>query len=423
MNDGWVRGDHLGLDIPAHADALRDGGPAFLTEAFRASSALADGGSVRAVTDLREFRGGSTGRKALLTVDYDRAELPTDLFVKFSRDLEDPARDRGRSQMEFEVRFALLSRTPDFPIAVPDCLFADYHSASGTGLLITDRIRYGESGVERHYDKCMDYLMPAPLDHYMALLGALGRLAGTHKSGRLPGELVEHFPVDMESLSVGERVPCMPEQLQRRVGRLADLAAAQPGLLPANIFSPQFLSQLERDVLRVTEQESAVWRYLAADPDYVALCHWNANVDNAWFWRDSGNGLQCGLLDWGCVGQMNLAMAVWGAMCSAETDMWDRHLDELLGVLVDEFRRAGGPALDAATLRRFVMLYAAVMGTAWLLDVPSYLLRLLPERVPDRFDARIAGDEQARSRLLMMTNFLNLWQRHDFGALLDDTVG
>ena len=423
MNDGWVRGDHLGLEIPAHADALRDAGPAFLTEAFRASSALPDGATVRAVTEVREFRGGSTGRKALLTVDHDRADLPTDLFVKFSRDLDDPARDRGRTQMEFEVRFALLSRILDFPVAVPRCLFADYHSASGTGLLITDRIRYDESGVEGHHEKCMDYLMPDPLDHYKALLGALGRLAGMHKSGRLPGELVEGFPADMESLSVGERVPYSPDQLQRRVGRLAELAAAQPGLLPANIRAPQFLSQLEQDVVRVAELEPAVWRLLAAEPDYIALCHWNANVDNAWFWRDSRERLQCGLLDWGCVGEMNLAMAVWGAMCSAETEMWDRHLDELLAVLIDEVRGAGGPALDAATLRRFVMLYAAVMGTAWLLDVPSYLLRLLPERVTDRFDTRIAGDEQARSRLLMMTNFLNLWQRNDFGALLDTAVG
>ena len=119
MDDRWVRGDHVGLDIPAHADALRDGGPAFLTEALRASSALPDGASVRAITDLREFGGGSTGRKALLMVDYDRADLPTDLFVKFSRDFDDPTRDRGRTQMEYEVRFALLSRAPNFPIAVP----------------------------------------------------------------------------------------------------------------------------------------------------------------------------------------------------------------------------------------------------------------------------------------------------------------
>ena len=68
--------------------------------------------------------------------------------------------------------------------------------------------------------------------------------------------------------------------------------------------------------------------------DYVALCHWNANIDNAWFWRDTG-GLHCGLMDWGCVSQMNLGMAIWGAMSGAETALWDEHFDELLDVFVD----------------------------------------------------------------------------------------
>ncbi len=71
----WVRGDHLGLDIPADADALRDGGAAFLTEAFRRAGAL---GADNAVVDLElaEFRGGSTGRKALLTVSLRTAVRP-----------------------------------------------------------------------------------------------------------------------------------------------------------------------------------------------------------------------------------------------------------------------------------------------------------------------------------------------------------
>jgi hypothetical protein len=352
--DDWVRGDYLGLDIPAHADALRAGGGAFLTKAFRASEAINTDAAVRAIADLQEFRGGSTGRKALLSVEYDdTSELPTDLFVKFSRDFDDPERDRGRTQMDYEVRFALLSRMSGFPIAVPTCLFADYHCPSGTGLLITDRILYGINGIERHYDKCMDYTMPDPLPHYQALLGALGRLAGAHKAGRLPADLVEPFPVDMESLSVGERVPYTAEQLQRRVQRLADFAEAQPGLLPDNLRRPDYLSRLTSDVTRVAAHENAIWRSLEADPDYTALCHWNANVDNAWFWRDVDGRLDCGLLDWGCVGQMNMAMAIWGAMCSAETDMWSQHLDSLLGCFVAEMRMAGGPSLDAGTLGRW----------------------------------------------------------------------
>ena len=421
--DGWVRGDYLGLDMPAHSDALRDGGARFLTEAFRATGAMASDGNVRAISELTEFRGGSTGRKALLSVDYDGADLPTDLFVKFSRDFDDAGRDRGRTQMEFEVRFALLSRTPGFPIAVPNCLFADYHGPSETGLLITDRIPYGDNGIEAHYDKCTDYAMPDPVGHYKALLGALGRLAGTHKAGRLPAELVVHFPVDMERLSVGERVaPYTADQLQRRVDRLAEFAIAQPGLLPANLRSADFITRLRQEVARFPDHENAIWRWLAEDSEYVALCHWNANVDNAWFWRSDGR-LQCGLMDWGCVGQMNVAMAIWGAMCSAETEMWDKHLDTLLDVFLTEFASAGGPALETAAVKRHLMLYVAIMGLAWLLDVPSYLLKLLPERVADRFDPRIADDEQARSRLLMMTNFLNLWETNDFVAALDSATG
>lgn len=417
--NGWVRGDYFGLDMPAHADALRSGGPRFLTEAFRTSGVLGPDDSVTGVTELTEFRGGSTGRKALLSIAYDRADLPTELFAKFSRDFDDPRRDHGRTQMEFEVRFALLSRTPEFPVAVPTCLFADYHAASGTGLLITDRIPYGASGIEPQYHKCMDYTMPDPVGHYEALLGALGRLASTHKSGRLPAELVQHFPVDMKQLSVGESVPYTAEQLQRRVDRLADFASAQPGLLPANLRSPAFLSRLRDEVVRFPAREDAIWDRLTADADYVALCHWNANVDNAWFWRRDGN-LECGLMDWGCAGQMNVAMAVWGAMCSAETELWNRHLDDLLDVFRKEFSAAGGPELASDVVKQHLMRYVAVMGLAWLLDVPSFLVRLLPGRVNDRFDPQIADNEQARSRLLMMTNFLTLWETNDFIGALDN---
>jgi hypothetical protein len=84
------------------------------------------------------------------------------LFVKFSRDLDNPLRDRGKTQMEPEVRFASLSRVPGFPIPVPQVQFGDYHRRSGTGILITERISYGDRGIERHYHKCLDYEMPDP---------------------------------------------------------------------------------------------------------------------------------------------------------------------------------------------------------------------------------------------------------------------
>ena len=68
------------------------------------------------------------------------AGLHTELFVKFSRDFDDPIRDRGRTQMEQEVRLAALALSEDFPIPVPRPQFGDYHRESGTGILIAERI-------------------------------------------------------------------------------------------------------------------------------------------------------------------------------------------------------------------------------------------------------------------------------------------
>lgn len=420
MTSHWVLGDQYGLPIPADPATLLGAGAPFLTKAFRAAGTLGDH-SITRISDYREIDGGSTGRKVMLSVEYDRAapDLHTDLFVKFSRDLDNPVRDRAKTQMEPEVRFAALSRAPQFPIAVPSPQFADYHRQSSTGMLITERIKFGADGVERQYHKCLDYEMPEPLAHYRALLTALARLAGTHRKGRLPAELTAPFPVDVRAATVGERMPLSVEKLERRVNQLADFTRSHPGLLPAPARSPEFIARLREEVVQFAHHEQAIARQLADDCDYVALCHWNANIDNAWFWRDTGGTLHCGLMDWGCVGQMNLGMALWGALSGAETGMWDLHLDELLRMFVTEFERYGGPPLDTARLRRHMLLYAGVMGVAWLLDVPALIHKRFGTATSTRKDPRIKDDESVRAPLQMLSNLLNLWQRHRMGDLLD----
>ena len=44
------------------------------------------------------------------------------------------------------------------------------------------------------------------------------------------------------------------------------------------------LARLERDAARFLRHEAEVRRFLHADPRFVALSHWNTNIDNAWFW-------------------------------------------------------------------------------------------------------------------------------------------
>jgi hypothetical protein len=415
----WATGDQAGLSFPADPITFREGRTAFLTKAFHAFGVLAADNAVVRIDRCEDVGGGSTGRKMLVDVAYltPQPGVHTELFVKFSRDFDDSVRDRGRTQMDAEVKFASLSLTPDFPIVVPRAQFADYHRATGTGILISERIRFGANGVEPQYGKCLDYEMPRADDHYRALLTAIARLAGTHRSGRLPAHLTDQFPVDLRAAAVGEPPPLTPEKLDRRIERLAEFAETRPALLPDNVRSPAFLTRLAAEAPRVWQHESAIWRYLTAEQDYIALSHWNANVDNAWFWTDGHGALQCGLMDWGCVSRMNMAMAIWGAMSGAETDLWNRLFDDLVTVFCDQVHASGGPKLNSAELKRQIVLYAALMGVTWLLDVPT-LIRAKAPAATRRTDPAIKGDESVRAPLQMLSNVLNLWERTDLRKAL-----
>ena len=412
----------LGLPIPAHSGALRVAAESFLTNAFRASGALAADNRVVEVTRFEDWPGGSTGRKLILSVAYERPApgLYTELFVKFSRDFSDPVRDRARYQMESEVRFASMSRVAGFPIAVPACLFADYHRDSGTGILITQRVEFGSGSIERHYEKCLDYQMPGPVEHYEALTRALARLAGAHRAGRLPENLAQQFPFESQRFAVSDRPPRTAEQLHDAVTGLADFAAKYPRLLPKNIAAPRFIRRFAGDVVHFPQHEADIKQFLNSQPDLIALCHWNANIDNAWFWRNPRGELECGLLDWGHAGQMNVAMALWGAFSGAEIELWDNHFERLLLLFLNELRSCGGPALQVEEVKLHLHLYVAVMGLAWLLDAPAFLQARIPDlsEVDSRFDPRIATNETARNRLHMMTTFLNLWDTQNLGDCL-----
>ncbi len=419
----FVPGDLTELSIPAHSEALLSAGEALLTRAFRAFGSLSRDNRIVGITHWEPCPGGSTGQKLFLSVVYDKPqpELPTDLFVKFSRDFSNPARDRGRYEMEAEVRFAGISRLPGFPIRVPRACFADYHGETGTGVLITERIPFGRDGIEPLREKCLDYELEDPLAYYRAIVTALARLAAAHKSGRLSAEIEARFPFDARAAVAADPIPYDERQLRDLIARYADFAERYPRLLPDNVADPAFFAELDRQAGRFLRHEPTIKQFLQSDPDLIALSHWNANIDNAWFWRDASGAKQCGLMDWGRVRQMNVAYALWGCLSGAGLEVWDEHLRELLELFVRELRYNGGPRIDPAELELHLELYTAMMGLAWLLEAPEKVLHRLPEapRASGPTDPLFRNNESARNQLHVSTAFLNFWQTHDFGASLD----
>ncbi len=424
---GWERGDLLGHDVPVDVEALRAGGPDFLTSAFRAAGALSADDAVTAITELAPFRGGSTGRKALLSVTYRRPDggLPEQLFVKFSRDLDDELRDRGKRQMESEVRFGLLSQIPDFPVAVPRCLFGEYHVESGSGLLVSERIAFGTDGVEPHHPKARDTEIGDLLAHYDALVSALARLAGSDRAGRFPAELMAHFEPRPVRSGASRRTPVTEDQVRRRVDRYADFAARFPQLLPASIRTETFIARMRTEAPRAVEHADAL-RSAAQEgaSDLVAFCHWNANIDNAWFWRDERGDIACGLMDWGNVGRMDVVTAISSCLFFAEPDFVIQHLDHFFELFCEGFEDAGGGPLDPSALRRQFALQMVAGGLQWPLGAVQLIERHVPDlsSITDRFDPRIADDEFPRTQLHLLTSVLMLWQASDPGRVIDWAV-
>jgi hypothetical protein len=421
-DSAWPVGEITGRPIASHAAALLEGGPSYLTQAFHAAGTLPADNAVSSITDAREWAVGGTGSKLILSVAYAKpTTLPTDLFVKFSRNPHDAGRDSLRFHMGPEIRFAAISNQPGFPIAVPLCLFADFDSESGTGILITDRIGYGEGDVEPHHHKCMDYDLDAPLDHYRALVRALARLAGAHKAGTLPDAAYAYFPFDPERAIAGDPMPQPRAKLVRKLEKLEEFTRSFPQLFPRPLIAPAFLQRVAREALRMAEQERAIREFLHADPDMIALCHWNGNIDNAWFWPDADGTLQCGLMDWGSVGQMHLAMTLLGSLSGMEHHLWAAHIEELVALFTAEYRAAGGPDVSPGRLMLHLRVYTALMGLAYLLDAPARIAAEFDDltMIEGRRDPRFAEKENPRIMLHILTSLLTMWHGTDFDEILD----
>jgi hypothetical protein len=124
------------------------------------------------------------------------------------------------------------------------------------------------------------------------------------------------------------------------------------------------------------------------------------------------------------VRQMNVATALWGGLCGASLEIWDRHLDELLALFTRELLAHGGPRLDAAELRVHLDLSVAMLGLALMMDVPSLVLSRLPEAAAASgpLDPVLHKNEVARGFLHVFTAFLHLWHTHDFAASLEQVL-
>ncbi len=422
MNTHWAHGDIFGLEIPADITTLLNAGAEFLTKAFHASGTLPADNRVVRITNSQEFFGGGTGAKLKLEVEYESSatNLPERLFIKFSRNFDDELRDSARHMMISEARFAVLSHSADFPVTVPNCLFADVESSSATGLLITECIAFGQGQLEPLYPKCLDYLVPEPLEHYQVIIRELAKLAGTHRAGGLSPDFDRYFPYNPGQTAATIAIRDSEAKLLKRSKLMFEFVNRYPQLFPDNILEPAFQQQFLDDIPDVIAAQGRIAELFSGNPDFIALCHWNANIDNCWFWRDNHDALQCGFIDWAMVGQMSVAQSVSGVLSGAETIIWDKRLDDLLALFANTYASYGGPSLSVDELRLHILLLLAAAGLSFFTKAPVGIQREITDldSAKDYRDPCFQKHENARIQLHMMTKMLNNWEKRKLGDLV-----
>ncbi|TCM20619.1 hypothetical protein EDF56_102280 [Novosphingobium sp. PhB165] len=417
-----VEGDATGLTIPAHTAALTAAGPQFLTKAMRAFGALGPDNAVREIVRIEPCAGGSTGEKCFLSVTYERPDpaLHCELFVKFSRDFSDAGRDnRGKHEMVGEVRFARYAAQHPLPVPTPRTYFADYNAASHTGMLITETIPFGNAGIEPQHQKCMDHLLGEPLAYYRVIVEALARIAAIQCRAEEASAIEAVFAYDAQALaaSTGLRITASEVELREKLAELAAFVDDCGHLLPPGL-ALETIGKVAREAPQFLRRQEELSHYLTRPGPLIALCHWNANIDNCWFWRDREGQLHCGLMDWGNAGQINLAFALWGCLSGAPSDIWTDHLDELLGHFAATYAAASGAGIDADELLLNLRLYISFMGLSYFLDSPARIRARTPDlhNAHSYRDPLVTQDQSTRNQLHMLGNVLTVWQRFGLGA-------
>lgn len=416
----WTDGELCNISFPYTFDAFKQAGNEFLTVAFRKTGAIDPDNEVVSIESFEEVVAGGMGRKAKFKVRYLKPapHLKEELFAKFSLEKGHYLRHLYEGVMNSEVAFALLSRNADFPVHVPECYFADLNNSQGEALLITECIPFGADGVEPAIEKALDYQLSHAEEFYHAIARSLARLAAYDKHGKMNSPLVSLLEPGIKTHPM---ISLSENELAGKLMDLGDFVQDKHNLLPQAYCDKSFADSLGKWVPLTFSNYHSIKEQLNTHPQLAAICHWNPNIDNAWFWRDADQQLQAGLFDWGNVGNINLASALCSAIAFTEIEVLENHYDAFVHTILSEYRQHSGCDVSVEDFQDCFNLLVATDLTALLLDLPAFLNQThadLDDYI-DHHDERLEKDFVARLRVVGLRAYSYLWRRNNVDRTLE----
>lgn len=450
--DKTAKGIIYGLDFPWTEAKLVEFGPEWLTKAFwKAGTLGADNRVVKIIPEKKiKITAGNNAGKFLFEVKYQKpgASLHTRLFGKVPFMMTPATKtDRLSSSVYkqpmdlYEIQTYRLFEA-SLPMKTPKFYYGDISNDTSNFILITERIPYSEIrgfkkktetleayAIEGPYDKCKDFQLRGPVrEYYLLLMVMLGRIAGYHKAGKMgeesfvranlgktPGDRDSPMMFGMNPFGCsGENPASYTKKLETAIKFFAETAKV---VFPAFAATGPFRQKYTDIMLQWNAYANEIEYFKCCDPDHIALGHNNLNIDNAYFWRDDGGTLDCGLIDWGGFGASNLGHKIYWILNCSDFENIEANLSDYIDAFVTSYKESGGPQLDPGLVRTHLSLTAVANLSQMCGAIPN-CFKMCPQKewdtIKNRHDPRIAdnidGKSTLRSTLTQINNGLNMIQ-------------
>jgi len=189
-----------------------------------------------------------------------------------------------------------------------------------------------------------------------------------------------------------------------------------PHVFPEDLVKKSYVDKFLQEAEEMASYCCEMTLYFKVMPEYTALAHPNAQVDNAYYWRDEAGKMECGLLDWdGCTMQP-MPQCLGNAWMGAEADMMDEHEEKLIAHFLDEYKKASGEELDYDTFYMCFKLSQVCVMYGCFANL-GVLHRLITKdqwkEIKDRFDAKVDGQFLTRCYMVQVELFLAMWRKRD----------
>jgi len=417
--------------------------------------------------DAENAKWGGAGIKILLQVEYKSGpgDNTEGMFIKMPHEFTGKNERYKNSVSSFgmdwsEVTFYNVfgGRFGELPFKSPKMYFCDMSRKTTNFINCVERIPYAktgtmEIGIGEYYpapEKYKDWALPNNgVDLYYAHARALAQFFGWHKMIREKTFQVERIFCDEGSFGFKCHVwgligSAGPYNSRERDAAFVQMLTTDPGMMgaaagmgfppptaqgfqdmcmefltntapqafPKEFQEKKFLDKFSKEANEMGKYCAEMQFYMFAMPEYFALCHPNAQVDNAFYWKDEAGEVKCGLLDWGGISHNTIPSCLGNGWMGAEPEVMEEHEEKLVQLFIDEYAKITGFKFDLEDLRMSMKLAQCAVYYGCCANI-GMLLRIFKrdewKTIKGRKDPKIDENFLLRCYFVQIHLWLKMW--------------